>query len=314
MKVINGFFKWLTLLVFSISAGLLAIIFLAQNPALDIFWLRIIILAAIAFIGSLVSRILYHRLPGFLLFLIAFITQILALLIIDHFYEIEYRLSFIAIEFTPIDFSNLVFPIKVTLPKLTVSEYWSDAAQGIILLIISLPTLFFLRRRKKTAKIQKASSSSAPSAAKPKFSLRQKIDPVLVNLNPANWQFPKDIQNKTKQLFNKGKQAVKSKPVAVSPAISKNTSSSKQKSTTTIKRPRKKTASTKVSVPRKRKSAAMNDVKLTSDEEHVCPYCLEKVDKHDPMDVVICPECGTWHHQDCWDLTGSCGVAHRNEL
>jgi hypothetical protein len=30
------------------------------------------------------------------------------------------------------------------------------------------------------------------------------------------------------------------------------------------------------------------------------------VKKNDPRGVVICPDCGTWHHKDCWDVTGSC--------
>jgi len=67
-------------------------------------------------------------------------------------------------------------------------------------------------------------------------------------------------------------------------------------------------------MPNLKKLRANNDVKLTGEEEHVCPYCLEEVVKNDSQGVVVCPECGTWHHQDCWNVTGACGVAHRNEL
>ncbi len=56
------------------------------------------------------------------------------------------------------------------------------------------------------------------------------------------------------------------------------------------------------------------DVKLLGETEHRCPYCLELVKKNDARGVVICPECKTWHHQDCWDVTGSCQVAHRHDL
>lgn len=56
------------------------------------------------------------------------------------------------------------------------------------------------------------------------------------------------------------------------------------------------------------------DVKLLGETEHRCPYCLELVNKHDARGVVICPECKTWHHKDCWDVTGSCQVAHRHDL
>jgi hypothetical protein len=56
------------------------------------------------------------------------------------------------------------------------------------------------------------------------------------------------------------------------------------------------------------------DVKLLGETEHRCPYCLELVKKNDARGVVVCPECKTWHHKDCWDVTGSCQVAHRHEL
>lgn len=55
-------------------------------------------------------------------------------------------------------------------------------------------------------------------------------------------------------------------------------------------------------------------VKLTGTEDHHCPYCLEEVHKNDPRGVMICPDCGTWHHRDCWEITGSCQIAHKHEL
>jgi hypothetical protein len=56
------------------------------------------------------------------------------------------------------------------------------------------------------------------------------------------------------------------------------------------------------------------DVKLLGKTENRCPYCLELVNKDDQRGVVICAECKTWHHKDCWDVTGSCQVAHRHDL
>jgi ribosomal protein L37AE/L43A len=56
------------------------------------------------------------------------------------------------------------------------------------------------------------------------------------------------------------------------------------------------------------------DVKLLGETEHRCPYCLELVQKNDSRGVVICADCKTWHHKDCWDITGSCQVAHRHDL
>jgi hypothetical protein len=57
---------------------------------------------------------------------------------------------------------------------------------------------------------------------------------------------------------------------------------------------------------RKRRAA----VRLVGSVEHRCPYCLEIVERHDRRGVVICPECRTRHHADCWAVTGTCQVPH----
>ena len=64
MKVLNAILKWLALLVFSISAALLVIILLAPRPTMDYFILRLCMLAAVAFIGSLIARLLFRRWHG----------------------------------------------------------------------------------------------------------------------------------------------------------------------------------------------------------------------------------------------------------
>ncbi len=294
MKVVNGILKWLALLAICLAAGLLTIIYLSSTqPQLDAFWLRIAILLAVAFIGSLAFRLFFHKLPGFLLFLITLFTEMLALLVIDYFYAGTYRFSFLTSSFA------FVLPSP------------SDAAQVLLLLLVMLPTLFFLRRRKKPAKIQ-AEPLPVPAAvhaARAQVSLSQKAQPILNSINPANWQVTQDVGKQVKKIAKNTKKAVHSKPVHVSSSRSVAKSA---KAAAIVKTAAKKTASAKPAAVRKPKSSQANDVKLMGEEEHVCPYCLEKVNKNDKK--VICPECGTWHHQDCWDLTGACGVAHRNEL
>ena len=312
MKVINGLLKWLALLVIDLSAALTTIILIAEYQNLEIFWLRVIMLVILAFIGGLACRIFFHRLPALLMLVIALVSEVAALLAIDYFYEIDYGLTFLSKRFT------------FQTPSI------SDAAQVVLLLVISLPTLFFLRRKKKKApKVETAApsynESPAPKPSRPNFSLKQKIQPILGSLNPANWQLTHTIQKKFKQLSNITKDAAtkaKAKVVHITtsnPAPAPATKITRPAPATKIKAPGKKSskkssskASPKLSIAGKKKANQQNDVKLMGEEEHVCPYCLEKVEKDNPK--VICPECGTWHHQDCWDLTGTCGVAHRNEL
>lgn len=55
---------------------------------------------------------------------------------------------------------------------------------------------------------------------------------------------------------------------------------------------------------------ASTGITLSADEQHVCPYCLEPVLKRDPRGIKICKVCKTWHHADCWSITGVCQVPH----
>jgi hypothetical protein len=303
MKVLNAILKWLALLVFSISAALLVIILLAPRPTMDYFILRLCILAAVAFIGSLIARLLFRRWHGVFLFLIALITQVLALLMVDYFYESPYRFSF------------LTHALTLQTPNI------SDGAQGMLLLIISLPTLFFLRRSKKTPKAQQAPAPAAAPVpqpvnraqpAKPRVSLSQRMQPVLNSLNPGNWQVTETVSQKVKGITAKPKQIAPAKPIHINTAPAASTASAPVVIKTPKKVSKKKSPIVKSAKLPRAKRSQPNDVKLMGEEEHVCPYCLEKVDKNE--EIVVCPECGTWHHKDCWDLTGSCGVAHRNEL
>lgn len=72
---------------------------------------------------------------------------------------------------------------------------------------------------------------------------------------------------------------------------------------------KRKPAKAKRQATRRRRPAA--SVRLSGAEEHVCPYCLEEVVKNDRRGVKICKVCKTWHHGDCWSITGVCQVPHQ---
>lgn len=80
---------------------------------------------------------------------------------------------------------------------------------------------------------------------------------------------------------------------------------------------RRGVAKKKATATRRRSGASMRvrrkrGVQVSSVEEHRCPYCLEPVVAHDPRGVKICEVCHTWHHADCWAVTGVCQVPHEN--
>ncbi len=324
MKVLNGIFKWLAVLAFSLSAGLLVIIFLSDQPQINDFLLRILILLAIGFTGGLFIRFLFRKGFAVILILVGLITSILAVLIIDHFYETEYLLSFVTKDF--------IFQIPST----------SDAAQISLLFLILLPAIVVFRRKKKprgsekkpqqphrtlSDRIEPIAYQVNPTNWNIKFPTMQRlsdrIKPIARQVNPTNWniKLPKISKKTSKPTavrnVNKSKPAAvrkvtksKSSTVHVSVPSSKTTIKRTSPKSTTRKKPLKK----KIRLPGIRALHTNNDVKLMGEEEHVCPYCLEEVVRNDSQGMVICPECSTWHHQDCWNVTGACGVAHRNEL
>jgi hypothetical protein len=61
---------------------------------------------------------------------------------------------------------------------------------------------------------------------------------------------------------------------------------------------------------RKRAKSSKPILRLSSQEEHRCPYCLELIEPDDRRGVVECEICHTLHHADCWAITGACQVPH----
>ena len=289
MKLFNGIFKWILSLALALSVGLLIIIFLSSRPELNPFLMRLIMLAAAGFIGGLSARLFFRKLPSLVTVLITFFSNLLAILVIDHFYFTAYQFQFLTNDF------------KLLIP--TVSE----ASQVLLMTLVSfLPLLTFRRPFNKKSKAQRIST---PKKAHKSFS--QIIAPVAVKVDPRNWKILRKISFK-KPKYTSLKTRRPEKPVL---SIARSARSSAHNQPVAIhKSSSVKYAAKKLKLPGKLFNGNQTDVKLVGEEEHVCPYCLEEVNKGDSRGVKVCPECGTWHHEDCWSLTGSCGVAHRTEL
>lgn len=291
MKWINGVIRWFAVLMFTLSAGLLAIILLSNRPEVSPLLLRLGTLAAISLMCSLLLRIFFQKGIALLLILLGFVSMVFSTLVIDYFYDAEYSLSFLTDDF------------QLLVPTL------QDGAQIVFLLVISLPfMLIFKKKRVKKQRVIEPKKGKPAKPARPSFSDRVKV--AAYQINPKNWNIslPKigNSKNRTTTISTAHSTQPKlhiagsAKPVG---------SKSKVKSAAV-----KSSAGKKIRLPKFGTQAASNDVKLMGDEEHVCPYCLEIVEKNDPSGIAVCKECGTWHHQDCWDITGACGVAHRNKL
>lgn len=290
MKLFNGILKWLVSLVLALSTGLLIIIFLSPKPELGDFILRLILLASTGFIGGLAARLFFRNIPVILILLLTLILNLLAVLIIDHFYINIFQFQLLTVDF------------QLSVPTI------SDISQFIFMSLVStLPLLAFRRRiGNKNAKTQRPAKPK-----KARKSIAQILQSVGTKADPRNWQVWKKAKNLSIR-HPKSRPAKVEKPVLSIPRP--NTTQKINQPVTIRKNTSRKTKVNKLKLPAKIFNNNQNDVKLVGEEEHVCPYCLEEVVKNDTLGVKICTECGTWHHQDCWSLTGSCGVAHRTEL
>jgi len=287
MKVFNGIAKWIIILLLAISAGLLVIIFLSPKPEISAYLMRLILLAAVGFISGLIVRLFFRGIPVFASIFLSLIASLMAVLIIDHFYETGYQFQFLENNF------------RLKAPNA------GDVSQFILMILFSLlPLLLFRHPSNLNPKPQKA-----PKVKKPQKSFSQFLLPYITKADPRNWKLWKKPKVKKRASIRTAKvekpvlsvpRPVAAKSVAAPVTLQKNTAA--------------KPAVKKLKLPGKIFKGNSADVKLVGEEEHCCPYCLEEVVKGDSRGVTVCPECGTWHHQDCWDLTGSCGVAHRNEL
>ncbi len=274
---------FLLILSVGFGSGYLILYYLAPQTAIGQLGTRVLILVVVGIGTGLVCRLAVPKRLWFLKSFFGVSGSLLSIAILDWFFPG----SFVLLE-------------KQSFPAVD----WSAAEYTQIACLLVIALLIALLGKKRTAVPQpevqrvepkKAVQKAAPSRSASKLSVKSKTKLPAVKLNTT--------AKKTTAKKNSSKKTVSK------PTVKKTTTAVKvkaaKKSTTT----RKKTTAAKT-----KKRSKNNNVTLTGTEEHRCPYCLEIVNKNDPRGVVVCPDCGTWHHKDCWDITGSCQVAHKHKL
>ena len=184
----------------------------------------------------------------------------------------------------------------------------SDGSQFILMTLVSLlPLLAFqacIKNKSKTAKNTKAKKGT-------QVFFPDLFNHYLAKADPRNWKLwkkPKIITKRTPV-----KTAKVEKPVLVS-CPSKSLQRTCSQPVTIRKNTADKPAAKKLKLPANYSMAIRQMSNWLAKKNMSALIVWKKLSKDDSRGVTICPECGTWHHQDCWSLTGSCGVAHRNEL
>ena len=274
---------FLLVLTIGVGSGYLVLFYLVPTSQISDLLIRVMILVVIGITVGLVIRFAFGGRFLFLKLLYGMIGSLLSVAIIDYFFPSTYRL----IE------KELLFHTP------TIGEY---TQMGSLLVLTLFTGLVGKKKKKKTP--------AAQPVRKPTITL---ADRYHVMIAPITNTFDK---------WHTSLSSLSIKTIKQDPPVVKKRSSQSKSSTTHISKPqstvkvktKKETASVKKKPPVRRVRKKDENVKLVGSEDHRCPYCLEEVFKNDPRGIVICPDCGTWHHRDCWEITGSCQIAHKHEL
>jgi len=186
------------------------------------------------------------------------------------------------------------------------SPDWEGLIQFGLAALGSLLVINAFRTRSAPQQVHRA-PAPAPAAAAPQtkaetirslprfsFPALKKSEPKVTKIAPAKKERVSAKKTTTKKTSNTlaiQKKATKPKKLAV------------------VAAPKPKTKKP----ARKAKKNAKTEIKFVGKEEHICPYCLDPVEDHDPRGVKICTICKTRHHADCWGITGACQIPHSNE-
>jgi ribosomal protein L37AE/L43A len=277
MKFLFSSLKIILVIAIAFSVGLLMTRYLEPNDMLNAFLLRILTLIAIGLFTGLTSRIFFRRRQLFLRILCALLMGVLGLLILDYFFKNPYGIVLVS-------FISLV-PNEIRAPEV------NEISQMVIIAVLGLTTALVGKVKKRIKKLPSQPRSSA-------YKSRTKSTRAKTKTAKQHIQALKN----TLKITSVSRKTRRTRSTRTNPHPQRTVHLSTSRTLT------------KKATKRKLLRNHNNDVKLVGTEDHRCPYCLEEVVKGDKRGVVICPECSTWHHKDCWDITGSCQVAHRHKL
>lgn len=282
LSFFQGFLIFLLILSVGVGSGYLILYYLTPTTQVGQLIARVMTLL-IAGIGiGLVCRLAIPVKNLFLKLIFGIFGSFFSILILDWFFPTTY---------------SLFKESSIRIDWWSVREYTQIGcllATTIFIAIIGKKKTVSIQRELPKSEIKKAAPQrkTAPTSASSVQQTKTKLATVSLN-SPAK---KKTVKRTTNQ-----------KKAAVKPIVKTTTSAIKVKTSS-------KSIAVKKKVPGNKTRSRKKNVKLMGTEEHRCPYCLEEVKKNDPRGIVICPDCGTWHHRDCWEITGSCQIAHKHEL
>ena len=281
MKKINflqAFLIFLLILSVGIGSGYLIFYYLAPQAQIGQLGARVLTLLVTSIGIGLVCRFTIPSRMWFLKTIFGIIGSLLSILCLDWFFPTTYALL-----------HDRIF----TIHGWSIPEYTQIACMLLTTIFIALigkKKTVSIQREITKPELKKVISKKIPTSLSTKSAVQKKTKLSAISLSSTAKK--KVVKKPAAQKRSTSKPVIKNAAPAVKMKTSSKSSLNKKKTT----------------------RSRNNNVKLKGTEDHRCPYCLEEVHKNDSRGIVICPDCGTWHHRDCWEITGSCQIAHKHEL
>ncbi len=300
MKVFAGLFIKITLVILSVVITSLIIpTFFLLNQTVTPPLINITTIAVIGFVSGLSARLMLRQNTGLLRALSVLLSLFISLAYLNHITN-----GYLGLK--PLDFNRS-------------TPDWADLGQIALGAMIAWLVLHAWKSPAHTKKIDSSIpvKLTAPPASRSTTQAKASVSSQRASLPSffyqpfwqAQWSsFHSSCQQLGKKIlliFPHPKHAQSKNPKN---ARAKTSGASKAASLQAQKRRQPINA-----IARSSRRQKKPHVQLVGEEEHRCPYCLEIIKPNDPRGVVVCPICHTYHHADCWAITGTCQVPHLHE-
>ena len=282
LNFLQALLVFLLVLAIGVGSGYLVLYYLVPTSQISELLIRVMILLVVATTVGLTIRFILAARLVFLKLLYGIVGSLLSIAILDYFFPGSYSL----------------IHKEALIHDPTISEY---TQMGSLLLLTLVIGLVGKKKPKKTA--------TAPTR-KPRVTLADRYHIMVAPITNTFDKWQTSLSSHSGKADRKKTSSVKTQTQKIKSSPTRVVASP---STVKVKSG-KEPISIKKKPPVRKVHKKDENVKLVGTEDHRCPYCLEEVYQNDPRGIVICPDCGTWHHRDCWEITGSCQIAHKHEL
>jgi len=272
----SGFFQRLVVaFLFVIVVASFMALFETYQKNISLFWMAVLAVLSVGLASGTISRMAFYQWTGFTRFIVILLVLPFGLLVLGLFTSWQ------------IGIGPLVPWVRGIIPQ----DELFQLGGAFLVALISLEAWWNPRSNEGQHRARASSRRRKKQAPRAVASI-QTVEPRLPQIHAQENVILLPNRNSRPRIINADR--VRSRPKsAVDKVIFKHAAPP------TLSR-------------RKRVSNRKPMLQISTFEEHRCPFCLEEVKRNDPRGIKECEICHSFHHADCWAITGMCQVPHLN--